>query len=149
MDTWVIVAIIVAVAFIGWYMMKKKTVPIAPPVVAVPIPAAPGVTPSTGYIPPNAPPPIPEGVAAAPRPMGNLATAVTGLARTPSAVLQQVPIVGGLAKPVVRGSIALANAPLAMAGNILSHVPIVGGLAQNITAAPKKILSSAASFFGF
>lgn len=119
METWMIVAIVVAIALIVYYMRKKRTL------IAAVIPPAPGVSAHSGYVPNNEPLP------------GQNAPPVVGS----NGILQHIPIVGGLASGVFHGT---TNAVLALdkgVGNVLDHVPVVG----HVLSAPTKVAGAIAS----
>jgi hypothetical protein len=117
METWMIVAIVVAIALILYYMSRRKAM-----ITVSPAGNAPGINASNGQVPTNQPLP------------GTNPPPVVGS----NGILQHVPIVGGLASGIFHGT---TNAALALdkgVGNALDHIPVVG----HVLSAPTKIAGS-------
>jgi hypothetical protein len=133
-----IVAISVVVAAIVYFMLRKKTT--ANTVVTSTlqaVPAAPGVNATTGQVPSY----TPTGSSAIQK--------VVGLAQSlaPSSIVQHVPVIGGLASAAAKAPIALTEAGLNEASNVLSQVTILGKVAAAPVKAVNNIIHSISSFF--
>ena len=124
METWMIVAVVIAIALVLYFITRKKPVVLNSSLAG----NAPGVSASTGQVPNNPPTP------------GTNAPPAIG-------VLQHIPIVGGLASGVFHGT---TNAVLALdkgVGNVLDHVPVVGKVLSAPTKIAGKIGGEIASWF--
>jgi hypothetical protein len=154
MNNWLILAIAVVIAAIGYYMLRKKTVKEPGTLAAVAIPSAPGVTASTGQVPPADPLPPPHDAvvsAASParQPKLNPAIASLALGVPNPAVLSHIPVVGGALSAAAKVPTKVVTGTLNASANILSHVPIVGGIAAAPVKVASKAISSVSHFFGF
>ena len=145
-NTWLAIIVIIAIAIVVWYILHKKTVPVAAPLVSNTMVSAPGVSPQSGQVQNNAMPPPPQGVV---RSVGN--TLVTSaLSPIPSpGLLQHIPIVGGTAAAVARAPVNLAFAGVDESKKILSAVPIAGKPAAAIVGGAESVAKSVTHFFGF
>jgi len=135
MDTWMIVAIVAVVAVLAYFLLRKKSVALpdsrayrtTDPIV-LPIPSAPGVSPTTGEVRPNPPPAPPPDVKAAIR-----------SSSPPRGVLENVPIVGTAHKAAMRPVNMITNT----VNSSLEHIPVVG----KALAAPGKAVGKILSVF--
>jgi hypothetical protein len=126
METWMIVAVVIAIAIALYFMMRNKPTAIA--LTSTIAPTAPGVSASTGQVPNYGPTP------------GTNSPPAIG-------VLQHIPLVGGLASGVFHGT---TNAVLALdkgVGNVLDHVPVVGHTLSTVNHAAASVVNKVFSIF--
>jgi hypothetical protein len=134
-QTYLIVAIGLAVVVIGYFLMRKKTIP-ASAAVPTPVPSydsttptvAPGVSMTTGQVPTPIPAPPRDGVAAQ---LGHLIS--------PTNQMQHIPVVGNALATVSRAPINIGLKVGDTVNTALSHIPVAG----KMLAAPGKAVSSA------
>jgi hypothetical protein len=139
MKTWMIVAIVAAIAAMVYFFTRKKTLPEAPTPVATTLQTAPGVDPATGYPRPMPPPPPPERAANVQVANPSAVAAVTRMLKPPT--LANVPIVGKVAS-IPQNAVKSINTKV---NATLEHVPVVG----KALAAPGKAIAKVGSIFGF
>jgi hypothetical protein len=137
MQTWMIVAIIAAVAVIFYFVMRTKTLANTQVLQAVTTPPAPGVLPQTGTVPPNQPPPPPPDVQAPTR-----TQKLQGIL-APSAQMTHIPIIGNPLSAIARAPAKVTFAITDKVNNTLSQIPVAG----KVLAAPGKAVTSAVKSF--
>jgi len=142
MDTWQIIAIVAAVAGVIFFLMRKKTISAAPQITAQQVVSAPGVSASSGQVYANPLPVIPN----AGQPGMGTVKAVAG---APMAILEHVPIVGGLASAAVKAPVDIALKTNAAITNVISQIPIAGKALAIPGKVAGAVVSKVSSFFGF
>jgi hypothetical protein len=133
METWMIVALIAAVAIVIYFVMRRKVLPVPPQPVPVQQEPAPGVSPASGHVETAPTLPTPPDVAGPSRIAKIRATV------TPSAQLQHIPIVGNAAVQIARAPINLSFKAADKINNTLSNIPVAG----KVLAAPGKVATKA------
>jgi hypothetical protein len=132
MNNWLILAIAVVIAAIGYYMLRKKTVKEPGTLAAVEIAPAPGVQATTGTVAPNPPlPPPKESMAVGPSGTNSLERNV-GLSSVFSGQHLGTAYAPTDYSGKSRTSMAATAASLALgvaSPALLQHVPIVGNTA--------------------
>lgn len=137
METWHIIVIVIAVALIIYFVMRRQTLPERAIPQGYPIAAAPGVAVTTGTVPNNPPLPTPPDAVAPPK-----ATLARSMAHfmNPTTPIQNIPIVGRAVSKAMSAPFTIGFGAADKVNNALSHVPIVG----KALAMPGKAVSSIA-----
>ena len=149
METWYIIAILAAVALVIYFFMRRQTLATPPQPVPVQMPSAPGVSANTGLVPTNPPPPLPPDVYApgAPSPQSASITSRVRSAIAPSAVIQNIPIIGGVAGRVANVPTAIGFKAADTVNDALAHIPVAGKVLAAPGKAATKVLKSISSWF--
>ena len=153
MKPWVIVAIGAAVALIGYFLLRKKVA--APPVVMAPTSlsttptVAPGVSPYSGTVPSNIPPPPRDGVATPSIPnqasRGSVAARIASV--SPAGIMQHIPVIGSTAANLMRAPMNIGLAVGDKINSSLEHIPVAGKLLAAPGKVASSVLHSISSFF--